>query len=259
MRPTPGGAGREQSLINFSAISPNTWLGRSLRAPLRLVPKEMEVPILQGPMRGKRWVAGSSDMGCWLGTAELSKVRRVERLVQPGMTCYDIGANVGYYTLLTSVLVGASGKVFAFEPVPGNIAFLRRNLRINRCGNVQVFELALTDFDGVTRFAEHRFRSRGHLDAAGNLEVRCASLDSLSAEGAISAPNILKIDVEGAELKVLRGARQILEAAKPVIFLATHGPDVHASCCRFLGEVGYGLEHLDGESVESSSELLAVA
>jgi hypothetical protein len=69
----------------------------------------------------------------------------------------------------------------------------------------------------------------------------------------------LKIDVEGAELKVLRGARQILEAAKPVIFLATHGPDVHASCCRFLGEVGYGLEHLDGESVESSSELLAVA
>jgi FkbM family methyltransferase len=246
-------------LINFSAISPNTWLGRSLRAPLRLVPREMAVPILQGPMRGKRWVAGSSDMGCWLGTAELSKVRRVARVVQPGMTCFDIGANVGYYTLLTSVLVGASGKVFAFEPVPGNIALLWRNVRINRCGNVQVFELAVSDSDGVARFAEQPSRSRGHLDADGSLEVRCASLDSLSAEGAISAPHVLKIDVEGAELEVLQGARRILETAKPVIFLATHGPEVHASCCRFLRETGYGLEHLDGDSVESSSELLAVA
>lgn len=246
-------------MINFSAISPTSFLGRSLRVPLRLVPKEMEVPILQGPMRGKRWIAGSSDMGCWLGTAELSKVRRFRGVLKPGMTCFDIGANVGYYTLLSSVLVGQAGEVIAFEPLPLNVASLRRHMTINRCRNVQIHDIAVTDIDGTASFAEGPSRSRGHLDASGSVQVRCSRLDSLMAEGSISKPHVLKVDVEGEELKVIEGARQLLESAKPVIFLATHGSDVHAKCVHLLSSIGYGLEALDGRPVDSSSELLATA
>ena len=246
-------------MLDFSAISNQSRMGRILRAPLDVMPKCIEVHILQGPLRGKRWIVGSSNDGCWLGTYELSKVRRLTTFVKSGMTCFDIGANVGYYTLLFSVLVGQTGKVFAFEPLPTNVDLLRQHVQINRCRNVRIFDLALTDFDGEAPFEEHESRSMGHLAESSGLKVRCATLDGLLREGEISIPHVLKIDVEGAELAVMIGARKMFESAKPVILLATHGPDVHASCCCLLIDLGYDLEPLDGRSVESSSELLAVA
>ena len=129
---------------------------------------------------------------------------------------------------------------------------------MNRCENTYDFDLAVTDFNGEASFAEHESRSMGRLAISGRLKVRCATLDGLFCEGDISTPDVLKIDVEGAELAVLTGAKQILESARPVIFLATHGPDVHASYCRLLSELGYHLEALNGRTVEDSTELLAL-
>jgi FkbM family methyltransferase len=179
--------------------------------------------------------------------------------LKPGMTCCDIGANVGYYTLLFSVFAGDAGKVFAFEPLPSNLEFLRHHVLTNHCGNVQVLDFAITDYNGSATFEEHESRSMGHLSASGHLNVRCATLNELLADGAIATPDILKIDVEGAELSVLVGARETLQAAKPVIFLATHGNAAHSSCCRLLNDIGYDLEPIDGKPVEYSRELLAVA
>jgi hypothetical protein len=73
-------------VLDFSAISNQSRMGRILRAPLDVMPKCIEVHILQGPLRGKRWIVGSSNDGCWLGTYELSKVRRVTTFVKPGLT-----------------------------------------------------------------------------------------------------------------------------------------------------------------------------
>src|SRR5690348_9557213 len=106
-------------------------IGRLARAPLRLVPKKMIVPILQGPLRGKKWIAGSSNHGCWLGTYELGTQRLFCRIVKPGDVVYDIGANVGFYTLLASVCAGPSGRVYSYEPLPENIAGLRKHISIN--------------------------------------------------------------------------------------------------------------------------------
>ena len=103
-------------MINFSAISDSTFVGMALRLPLRLIPRRAVVRILQGPLRGKRWIVGSSDHGCWLGSYEAAKLKKITELVRPGMVCWDVGANAGLYTLLFAELVGRAGRVFAFEP-----------------------------------------------------------------------------------------------------------------------------------------------
>ncbi len=93
-------------MINFSGISNSKLAGRAMRLPLQLIPDSAVVRILQGPLRGKRWIAGSSNHGCWLGSYEAAKQRKIIEFVRPGMVCWDVGANVGFYTLLFAELVG---------------------------------------------------------------------------------------------------------------------------------------------------------
>ena len=134
--------------INFSALSPDTLLGKMLRLPLKVVPPRMIIPILQGRLKGRFWIRGSSNDGCWLGSYERKKTRLFEKTVTGGSVVFDIGANVGYYTLLASLLVGPGGKVFSFEPVPRNLFYLRKHLAMNRLKNVTVFEEAASDTCG---------------------------------------------------------------------------------------------------------------
>jgi hypothetical protein len=86
--------------LNFSGIHRGNLAGRLLRAPLELLPKGLTVRVLQGPARGMKWVVGSGTHGCWLGSYEYSKQRLLRRLIRPGDVVYDVGANVGFYTLL---------------------------------------------------------------------------------------------------------------------------------------------------------------
>src|SRR6266436_706615 len=137
--------------INLSAIPSSRWFGRVLRWPLQWIPQDAVVPILQGPCAGMRWIVGSSTHGCWLGSYEYEKRKLFEELVGPGDVVYDIGAHVGFYTLLASVLVGHTGRVVAFEPSPRNLAYLRRHLAMNRLNNVTVVEGAVYDHDGEVR------------------------------------------------------------------------------------------------------------
>jgi FkbM family methyltransferase len=137
------------------------------------------VRILQGPLRGKKWIVGSSNHGCWLGSYEYEKRRLFERALREGFTVFDVGAHVGFYTLLASVLVGAKGKVFAFEPLPRNLHYLKEHLRRNRVENVSVVEAAVSDRSGFAAFEEGLYDSGGHLAAAGRLRVPTVTLDEL--------------------------------------------------------------------------------
>ena len=244
-------------MINYSGIPKSELLGRTLRLPLRLVPKSAVVPILQGPLKGKRWIAGSATHGCWLGSYEAAKQRKVMDLVRPGMVCWDIGANVGFYTLLLAELVGTTGNVFAFEPFPRNIKFLQRHVQMNRYQNVRISPRALDDFDGESGFDPEANPSMGHLAAGGSLRVSCSRADTLLAAGEIEAPDLIKIDVEGAEAGVLRGAKRVLEH-RPVILLATHGDDVHRSCVDLLIQSGYSVRALDDGAISATDEIVAM-
>ena len=244
-------------MLDVSGISNRSLLGRALRLPLQLIPDSMEMRILQGPLKGKRWVAGSSNHGCWLGSYEFEKQKEIAATVRPGMVCFDIGANVGFYSLLMSKIAGPRGIVVAFEPVPRNCGFLRRHLLINACTNVVVQDLALADFDGTASFEPTQSSCEGHLAEKGSLVVRCARIDSLVAAGEIAAPDVMKIDVEGAEKAVLDGANRVIARNKPVIFLATHGEQTHRECCSMLQQIGYRIAPLSGTSVEHCDEIVA--
>src|SRR5580700_3209935 len=98
-------------------LSPAAMLAKFLRFPLSLIPPEAEVRILRGPLRGKKWIKGAGPNAYWVGTYEVARLRALANAVSPGTVVYDVGANVGIYSLLASLRAGPSGKVYAFEPL----------------------------------------------------------------------------------------------------------------------------------------------
>jgi len=230
-------------MINFSGISDKNVLGKLLRLPLKFIPKNMIMPILQGKLKGKKWIVGSGNHGCWLGSYEYDKQRLFSEIVTEGSVVYDIGAHVGFYTLLASVLVGPRGKVIAFEPLPKNIQYLKEHLKINQCNNVEVIEAAVSSKSGKSFFIQGGNTFTGYLskDTEG-IEIEIISLDDLINKNNLPIPHIIKIDVEGAELEVLKGAKDLIATKKPTIFLSVHTKDIRKKCHQFLKMNGYNLE-----------------
>lgn len=245
-----------ESLMKMPALSSERPLGRLVRYPLKLVPPMMAVPIMMGKLRGKRWIAGSGIYRCWLGLYEYEKQQLVAREVRPNTVFYDVGANVGFYTLLASRLVGA-GKVFAFEPVPKNIAYLRHHLTLNRVTNAEIFPLAVGDQNGMVSFSIEQTGLMGHLSDEGGVTVPIVTLDSLVVEGKILPPDYIKMDIEGAELLALRGASRTFQRYHPVLFLATHGREVHTQCIQLLQSWGYSCSSIDHGDSGELGELIA--
>lgn len=243
--------------MNLPAISSDTMAGKIVRLPLSLIPRDAVVPILRGRLRGKRWIVGSAIHRCWLGFYEFEKQTLISSVVQSGTVFYDVGANVGFYSLLAATLVEAAGRVFAFEPLPTNIGYLKRHLALNGVANVEVLELAIGEQDGTGLFAPESTGFMGRLSGAGTLSVQIAALDSLLNGGRLVPPNYIKMDIEGSELSALHGAQKCIQRHRPIIFLATHGRDVHAACCRLLESWKYECRELGAVTADGLGEVMA--
>ena len=229
-------------------IRPDALLGKAVRWPLRHLSADAQVRILRGPAKGMRWVAGSGPHSYWLADYEGPKTRAFAEAIEWNDVVVDIGAHAGYFTL---VAARTAKEVYAFEPLPSNLSYLRRNVALNNLSNVQVIEAAVSDADGTAFFEEGTTSSRGHLGDQGH-PVRTLSLDSAVSQGKLPVPTIMKIDVEGAELSLLRGAERLLREHHPTLFLATHGPVLYRECMAFLERCGYRTRLL------AHDELLAV-
>lgn len=196
------------------------------RKILGLVPKGTVVPVMSGPLRGSKWVVGAGTNGCWIGTYEKHKQSVFLNVVHQGGTVFDVGANVGFYTLLSSKLVGETGSVHSFEPYPDNIDSLNRHITLNNCKNVVVHPQAVGQQSGKSRFSAGGCAETGKLDANGEIEVEVLGIDEEILSGNLPVPNAIKIDVEGAEVNVLLGARQLLLRHRPVLLVAIHGTNI---------------------------------
>lgn len=149
-------------------------------------------------------------------------VEFLPQLLKPTDICWDIGANSGTYTAPMSRL---AAKVFAFEPVPHNFEILEAVTRLGRLHNVAARRIAISDASGTARMSIPTEGFYGGyymaaLDAAGALEVQTATIDGLIAEG-VPEPDFIKCDVEGAEARVVNGARSLIARRHPVWLLET--------------------------------------
>jgi FkbM family methyltransferase len=215
------------------------------------------MPILRGRLTGKKWILGSGGkpVRVLLNSYEPAVAALFEKTLSEGDVVLDVGAHVGYYTLLSSVLVGHSGEVFAFEPNPQNVFFLKKHVEINGCHNVSVIEAAVGEESSTSFFECGVGSGKGHLSPGGQLQVRVVGLDHFVRDSGV-APRFIKIDVEGGEVGVLRGSGDLLGGPRPTLFLSTHGREIRDECLGFLRSFGYEVTPIGGGDVHNSGELL---
>jgi FkbM family methyltransferase len=224
--------------------------------------------IKAGPALGLRISRSDASADYVRGVNELPVQVALADALEPGGTFFDVGANVGFFSILAARAVGTTGAVYCFEPVPTNASRIRWNARRNGFRNVHLLEVAASDESGSTTLllAKHPggavIASAGAPpDPAGAIDVPTVTIDELVSAGRVRPPSVVKIDVEGAELAVLRGMLATLRQHRPVIVCEIDAPDEEAlqakrgEITQLLEAAGYDIERL-GASYDSTEWLV---
>lgn len=271
-------------LLSLAALS-SKWLPLSVKRSLyafkpvaRLIRTSLNKAAPQGLTKVK--VAAGNLAGIplyldlqtekdyWLGTYEVELQQTIQDLVQPGMVVYDVGANIGYISMILARRVAKTGKVFSFEALPDNHERFAINLEASGFGDhVRLIRAAVVDETGAVQFQIGP--SGGMGKAAGSagrqeysysrsIEVQAISLDDFVYQQGNPLPQIVKMDIEGGEVLALPGMERLLEQARPVVMLELHGPEAAKAVWKTLTETNYricrmrpaypqvdSLEHLD--------------
>jgi FkbM family methyltransferase len=209
--------------------------------------------IQQGAGKGLRFNAAGSTAGMILGTTEPELQIALKLLLKPGMCVYDVGANVGFFSVIAARFVGSAGHVFSFDPLPSNIKAVAHNARLNGFDHISGNEIALGKVDGAASFIISSDPNWGRLASVGKpgavigeSKVRVRRIDSLVAEG-LTPPSAMKVDVEGAEIDVLEGARDTLRSARPLLFIDLHGTNERVA--EILSELDYDARVFRGDGI----------
>jgi FkbM family methyltransferase len=237
---------RKRNALARAAIAPARWWLR--RGSIRVTGGlgfGLRMSLAHLPMSHAH--AGALPHG-WL---EVSVQEALRRLLGEGKVFCDIGANVGFFSLIGSRLVGDSGRVYAFEPAPGNAAAIRENIGLNGMHNAEVIESAVGAEPGREKLLLVEDLSWSHLESQGwhprtstTLEVDVVTIDQLVAEGRIRPPDVVKIDVEGSEIDVIHGMRETLTRHKPTLVCELH--ETNDAFLAAMEEVGYRAVNLEG-------------
>jgi len=179
------------------------------------------------------------------GCIDPNEFLTLDKLLRPGMTFVDVGANEGIYSLFASARVGPSGSVWAFEPSAREVGRIDANVKLNGLHNIRSLPIALADVNGKGKLLVAGYEHEGHNTLGAFIydtvlqqqeTVPLRRLDSIVDEFEIERVDFLKIDVEGAELKVLSGARQTLERHRPIVLFEANN--------RALEQQGTGADEL---------------
>jgi FkbM family methyltransferase len=231
-------------------------IGPALRwASAKIIPRDALtwVQVQHGPGQGI-WLRLNPRTGSdyFQGAVEPEVQAVLQRVVRPGMSVYDIGANIGFFSLLAAKLAGANGRVVAFEADPEIAQRLRENVGRNSGAVIRVEAKAVWSSAGEVSFAradvlESPDRGLGHVteaqhaqDKAATIRIPAVALDEYAA--ASGAPDFIKCDVEGAETEVFRGAQRLLEEKRPVILCEMHGEENRRAVTEQLTRLGYRCE-----------------
>lgn len=204
-----------------------------------------------------------SDLVAWFvywGFSERSR-NSLYALAKESDVVFDIGANMGDVTLNMAKIVGETGKVFAFEPYHETFEKLRRNYELNTFDNIELIESALAEKKGMVQMVRMDEHNSGmNRVASGNSDsssafIKTTSLDEFVETNRIEKISLIKIDVEGFEMNVLRGARRTLQQLRPSLFIEIDDNNLRGQGASsvelldFLKTFGYSFQHAESGSV----------
>ena len=232
----------------------------------KLLPK-IPYPVIRGPLRGSKFILGAlagrgGGATVYFNMIEPEQTSAFLSNLHEGQVLFDVGANVGYYTILGAHRVGSRGRVVAFEPAVRNLAYLYRHILLNKIRNVSIISaacaetLSLATFSACDNYAEGFLEANRLIEEVGEASlVPTVTLDMVVRQLGI-CPDVIKVDVEGAELSVLKGAPVTLQNARPKIFLSTHSDHLRSACLEYLEERNYVFEVLSQDKC-NPTEFLA--
>jgi FkbM family methyltransferase len=195
---------------------------------------------------------------------EEGEMRLLHRLAKPGFNVFDIGANIGLYSVMLGKLVGPQGKIWSFEPFAPIASYLKENVKLNELENVSIFETAISDNVGTADF--HVFpegsdvynslgasiRNVEKLNAVRKIEISTTTLDNFAAAQGIQQIDLIKLDVEGAEQRVISGAEQLISRSPNIkILMELYDPSAEQCGCsnkqlmQMLQEWGFNIYRID--------------
>lgn len=219
------------------------------------------IPILGGPLRGWRLpkTTALQHLHMLVGGYEPRVVSTIISSPFPLSVAFDVGANVGIMTLALARRLGKQGKVFAFEPIPANRALIDKLVLANSLTEqICVHEAALADRDGEQNLVLNEWPPKSKLetlfaqDMQGTREairVRTTTIDSFVFEQGNPAPDLIKMDVEGAECLVLRGALRTIETYAPRFIIEFHGPRKIEEAWPLMRNFDYSWYHIRREGL----------
>lgn len=240
------------------------WVGRQqFRPVIGRVVKALSSRLMHGPRvvghgqaAGMRIDPSGAAAGYALGTSEPLIQDVFAEHVPSGGVVWDIGANIGFYSLIASRLVG-DGTVVAFEPLPDNQEAIRRNLALNEVANVELIGIALSDREGQAELEIHASPTWAKLDTSGDtsfkrdsevsgqVRVDVSTMDAQLEH--VAAPDLVKMDIEGAEVAALRGADRLLRERRPTLICELHG--TNAAVTELLQAYGYDVRTIESPEV----------
>lgn len=228
-----------------------------LRGRLRGVLRSRRSARIEGGVGEGLVLVGCEEASYLAGSNEAPVQTVLAERLRVGGVFFDVGANEGFFSLIGARCVGATGAVYAFEPVARNVRRIRRNVRANRLGNITVFAQAVGASEGRERLLLARHWGGASLalaeeppDLVGSVKVDVTTIDAVLERRTVRPPSLVKIDVEGAELVVLHGMEETIRSFAPDILFEVDGVDDRAAaakaeaCCAFLRTRGYSFERL---------------
>lgn len=231
-------------------------------------PTDVSLQPTRGRSRGGRFWAPNAFEAAMVRRHEDRALGSLSRLVPPGGVVYDVGANLGLWSVAAGRAVGASGRVVSIEPNPLCLPFLAANLELAEVEDrTTVLPLALSD-GRAERVDLHVNYANSHLSTGAHsmigvgkpgtlVSVPAASLDSIVATYDLPDPDLVKLDVEGAEASILPGCGATLERARPVLVIEVHGLDQARHVAPALEALGYRFEDVTSdEAFEGAKDLL---
>lgn len=192
-------------------------------------------------------------LACVRGKYEVEKHKALCTFLKPGSTFIDVGVNKGDFSLVAARIVGPNGKVIAFEPEPTNCKWIAKSIKINGYKNIMLYDIALSDQNGTAQLyigeksGWHTLVSGQNYRDRGVINVKTRTLDSFLQDIYFNDPiDVIKVDVEGADLHVLKGASNTFSKSKNIVLLMDIHPKLGVNqkeVCEFLEEKGFSIFH----------------